>query len=355
MEPSKLQADLVDGVLVANLVGVELFNRSPTLVYTVDGVRVEASSGSRAESSRALQARLVELHMPFSLAPSLTALLPVELLPGAGTAQLVRPALCSEHAPLRVNLVLSVRASALRAAFYEDEDERADEKRAEQWAFESRVLLELRCRRRRQSFQFTFVDYDGSLQLAAAIAPQRPAGGGRSAGVLVSLSGTSISAQNQADSHKHMPRGASDYVFGYERLWLLAPNRHGAHNWDAVGLRSVRSALAALARLVNSQPHLRMRLFAQLLLVSCTRTRVRTTEALFGARVHEEHVLLAGHSMGAHGAWHLATHYPDLVVGLVAQAGWIAKEQYGVDNAFFRYAHSCKYTLSYTHVIGLHR
>lgn len=79
----------------------------------------------------------------------------------------------------------------------------------------------------------------------------------RAFGVLLSLSDTSISAQSQADSHKHMPSGASDYAFGYERLWVLAPNRHGAHNWDAIGLRSARAALSALARLVNSQPHLR--------------------------------------------------------------------------------------------------
>lgn len=64
---------------------------------------------------------------------------------------------------------------------------------------------------------------------------------------------------------------------------------------------------------------------------------VRSVEELLEARVHEQHVVLAGHSMGAHGAWHLATHFADRIVGLIAQAGWIAKELYGVDNAFFRY------------------
>lgn len=33
--------------------------------------------------------------------------------------------------------------------------------------------------------------------------------------------------------------------------------------------------------------------------------------------------------MGGHGAWHLATHFPDRTIGLISLAGWIKKEEYG--------------------------
>jgi len=40
--------------------------------------------------------------------------------------------------------------------------------------------------------------------------------------------------------------------------------------------------------------------------------------------------------MGGHGAWHLATHYPDMALAVVSLAGWIRKEDYGDSNLFFR-------------------
>ena len=45
---------------------------------------------------------------------------------------------------------------------------------------------------------------------------------------------------------------------------------------------------------------------------------------------------ILGHSMGGHGAWHVATHYPDRCLGLVSLASWIKKEEYGDSNLFFR-------------------
>lgn len=39
--------------------------------------------------------------------------------------------------------------------------------------------------------------------------------------------------------------------------------------------------------------------------------------------------------MGGHGAWHLATHYPDKALAIIALAGWISKESYGDSNLFF--------------------
>ena len=41
--------------------------------------------------------------------------------------------------------------------------------------------------------------------------------------------------------------------------------------------------------------------------------------------------------MGGHGAWHLATHYPDMALAVVSLAAWIRKEDYGDSNLFFRH------------------
>ncbi len=38
------------------------------------------------------------------------------------------------------------------------------------------------------------------------------------------------------------------------------------------------------------------------------------------------HVMVAGHSMGGHGAWHLATTIRDNATALIPAAGWLSKE-----------------------------
>lgn len=48
--------------------------------------------------------------------------------------------------------------------------------------------------------------------------------------------------------------------------------------------------------------------------------------------------------MGGHGAWHLATHFPDMALAVVSLAGWIKKEEYGDSNLFFRSALSDRST-----------
>jgi predicted peptidase len=37
-------------------------------------------------------------------------------------------------------------------------------------------------------------------------------------------------------------------------------------------------------------------------------------------------VVFAGHSMGGHGGWHVATHFPDLALAVTTAAGWFRKE-----------------------------
>ena len=85
------------------------------------------------------------------------------------------------------------------------------------------LSIALRCRKLRQSFLFTFLDHDSSVQHAAAIPPLQDCPGGLCL-TLLTLHGTTISPQNQADSYKQMVNG--EFKFGSQYSWLLAPTRY---------------------------------------------------------------------------------------------------------------------------------
>lgn len=82
----------------------------------------------------------------------------------------------------------------------------------------------LRCRSMTQSFLFTFLDHDGSVQHAAAIAPLKTCKGELGfCPVVLTLHGTTVPPQNQADSYKRMIN--NEFVFGFGSAWVLAPTR----------------------------------------------------------------------------------------------------------------------------------
>jgi hypothetical protein len=84
------------------------------------------------------------------------------------------------------------------------------------------LTFTLRCRTLKESFLFTFLDHDGSIQHAAAIHPLS-ACNEESCPVVLTLHGTTVPPQNQADSYKHMIDG--QFIYGVEGAWLLAPTR----------------------------------------------------------------------------------------------------------------------------------
>ena len=79
----------------------------------------------------------------------------------------------------------------------------------------------------------TFLDRDGSVQSAGVVLP--PCANAKR--VLLTLHGTSIGARDSSDAFKMKPKKDPDgvYRFGAEGLWLCAPTRHGAHNWEGIG------------------------------------------------------------------------------------------------------------------------
>lgn len=168
----------------------------------------------------------------------------------------------------------------------------------------SPLRVKLQCRRSTQSFVYTFQDVDGSTQHAAAVLPQTDCGG-RPCPVLISLSGTSISARDSADSYKFKVRGAEDYTFGVQGAWLIAPTRHGAHNWEGPGLATARGALKASLEVAQ-------------------RLRAQAPDL--------DAILVAGHSMGGHGALLLAASLRGQLLGIASSAGWLRKDQYADSN-----------------------
>ncbi|CAE8684080.1 unnamed protein product, partial [Polarella glacialis] len=166
------------------------------------------------------------------------------------------------------------------------------------------IRVSIRCRTGRQNFVFTFEDDDGSLQHAAAVMPLGSGGvceGG--CPVLLTLHGTSISASDSADSYK--AKLDTDYRFGVESAWLLAPTRHGAHNWEGPGHAAALAALRALPKVA---------------------AKLGVQEPDIGR------VLVAGHSMGGHGSWLLASALRDQALGLASSASWLRKDQYADSN-----------------------
>lgn len=82
--------------------------------------------------------------------------------------------------------------------------------------------ITFRCRKSHESFLFTFIDHDGSLQHGAAIQPLEPCMGNLCP-VVLTLHGTTVPPQNQADSYKRI--SGDDFLFGLEKAWILAPTR----------------------------------------------------------------------------------------------------------------------------------
>lgn len=217
------------------------------------------------------------------------------------------------------------------------------------------IPVSLRCRTTRQSFVFSFLDHDGSVSSAAAIAPlertTRKTGkarrkmsseaegpscldrGASGCPVMLSLHGTGVSAVRQADSYKYKKRlrpkekqmmtkkqeEEQPYIFGVEHAWLLAPTRHGAHNWEYTGALTALRAVEALDSCIKGLSAALPEFDRHVPLVDTSR------------------ILFSGHSMGGHGTWGLAINSPDRALGVASIAGWIKKESYGDSNVFFKH------------------
>ena len=188
------------------------------------------------------------------------------------------------------------------------------------------VDISLRCRLKNESFLFSYEDHDGSVSIAAAIAPLKPrrvdkkniecayssSSLGTPCPTILSLHGTGVDVQMSADSFKYKDRDSTDstpYIFGVENAWLIAATRGGAHNWEYTGYLAAIRALKALPSILSEN-----------------------VPTLPGIDINR--VLYEGHSMGGHGSWVLLARDTDRAIGMVSIAGWVRKEAYGDSNRF---------------------
>jgi hypothetical protein len=124
--------------------------------------------------------------------------------------------------------------------------------------------ISFECRKRTQSLLLSFIDHDGSVAQAAVLFPLLPLreqmnAWNQSYSGLISLHGTGITATSQADAYKVMPAKQNEYLFGVADLWVICPTRHGAHNWEGVGMltaiysiRAVRSVFDKWSQIIRS-------------------------------------------------------------------------------------------------------
>lgn len=152
---------------------------------------------------------------------------------------------------------------------------------------QTETKIDLRCRAASETFLFSFEDRDGSVAVAgtalpiggicskyelaifddAAVVslPPETTGSHRSSlstcPCVLSLHGTGVSAQSQADSYKQKiskkqrKKGGkkrsdvgsgAEFLFGIEHAWLVTPSRQGAHNWEHNGRTNALRAVEAL-------------------------------------------------------------------------------------------------------------
>jgi dienelactone hydrolase len=165
-------------------------------------------------------------------------------------------------------------------------------------ASKSRALhsatTKLRIRRSDQTQRRTFVsDIDGSVQYWA-LNPAQPVGPAAPAPALfLSTHGASVEAIGQADAY-------SPKTWGH----IVAPTNRRPYgfDWESWGRMDALEVL----ELAKAQLH-----------------------------VDPQRVYLTGHSMGGHGAWHLAALFPDHFAAVGPSAGWIS---------FFSYAGGQRFT-----------
>jgi len=160
--------------------------------------------------------------------------------------------------------------------------------------------FQIRCRKLDQSFRYTFIGQDGSVQYASARAPLRECEEDFlndqilkfSCPVILTTHGAGVKAEGQAEAYSSK-----------ENAWVLAPTgrRRFGYDWEGPGRINALNALNALPTHIKS----------------------------LNKRKHDPYrILFTGHSMGGHGAWSLSLRYPDRAIASAPAAGWIKFQHY---------------------------
>ncbi|KAG0197352.1 hypothetical protein BGX28_009156 [Mortierella sp. GBA30] len=152
-------------------------------------------------------------------------------------------------------------------------------------------------------YKYTFLDFDGTVQYAAAIPPSKPSSQATdSAPVLVSLHGAAVEVAQS-------PFWLSEYV-QRERTWIVLPTGRSSwgYDWHGASAKNVMGAIQSLAHHLYGVPnHLK---------------------DLPGMKPDPNRLFMAGHSNGGQGAWYLVTHFPDKAIAATPAASYVNIKQY---------------------------
>lgn len=128
---------------------------------------------------------------------------------------------------------------------------------------------------------------------------------------MLSLHGASVSV-GPVWGHSYELGGEEGFPYG---AWLVQPtNRwHWGTDWEGPGLDN---ALGALRYVRDELPG----------------AQGNVTERRKSHSLDDTRVLVTGHSMGGHGCFVFASHFPDLLLGAACASGWPSLNSYAGDS-----------------------
>ncbi|KAG9321131.1 hypothetical protein KVV02_005257 [Mortierella alpina] len=274
--------DAVENILAGKYISVALRNVGPRSVL-VKSVRV-------VKGSELLSASLTNPGEPISLYPSVHRPIAIRLegVPGAAVKFMDR-----NTKELAFTLAFELQSGA---------DIDRHNQRVVTGTLRTCTLV-IAQRKWGEPYKYTFLDFDGTVQYAAAIPPSHPTSNPLdSAPVLVSLHGAGVEVDQS-------PFWLSEYT-QRERTWIVLPTGRSpwGYDWHGASMQNVASAIESLANGLYGIPeHLK---------------------GLPGMRPDPERLLIAGHSNGGQGAWFMVTHFPDKAIAATPAAGYVNIKQY---------------------------
>ncbi|CAE7686487.1 unnamed protein product, partial [Symbiodinium sp. CCMP2456] len=173
------------------------------------------------------------------------------------------------------------------------------------------------CRRSAdRGFLVAYPDFDGSIQKLWAAPPDVSQFANRTCPprgcpVMLSLHGASVSV-GPVWGHSYELGGEERFPYG---AWLVQPtNRwHWGTDWEGPGLDNALGALRYVRDELPGAPG-------------------NATERRKSHGLDDTRVLVTGHSMGGHGCFVFASHFPDLLLGAACASGWPSLNSYAGDS-----------------------
>jgi pimeloyl-ACP methyl ester carboxylesterase len=162
----------------------------------------------------------------------------------------------------------------------------------------------LNCYNWTQPYKYTFLDIDHSTQYAVVIPPRHPCNVQPNStvtrcSILLSLHGAGVDANSDAWKASYIPQNYS---------WVLLPTNRGifGFDWQGPGRVNVWKGVEWFVSALPGVPP--------------------SLKKSYNADAWR--IIYTGHSMGGHGCWVVATHYPDRALAVAPAAGWIKMQFY---------------------------